>query len=84
MTYLETLLLYAQKHTQLFLKKLILKMLWFVLVFFTVFVGFAYLSVAVFWSFEKYAGFDPIASALLTGVTFVIVAFLFLKLLSSR
>ena len=82
--YLEALLLYAQKHTEAFFIKLFIKGIWFVLAFFTICVGLAYISFSVYLSFEKFGGLNPILASLATGFSFLFVSFLFMRFLLGK
>ena len=82
--YLDALLLYAQKHTEIFLTKLIIKGIWFVLAFFTICIGFAYISHSIYLSYEKFGALSPIQASLATGFSFLLVSFLFLRFLLGK
>lgn len=82
--YLEALLLYAQRHTEQFLRSLIFKGIWFICLFFTICIGFGYLSFSTFLAFQIYAGLSIIQASLSTGLVFLLGSFLFLKFLLSK
>ena len=82
--YLEAMLLYAQRHTENFLRSLIFKGIWFICLFFTICIGFGYLSFSTFLALQMFAGLHVIYASLCTGLIFLSGSYLFLKVLLSN
>jgi hypothetical protein len=79
--YMEAVLLFAQRHTELFLRRLIFKGIWFICLFFTICIGFGYLSFATFLTLQQLGGLNSIYSSLITGLLFLSGSYIFLKVL---